>query len=601
MDLSSNVDADERAKERARRQQEIALLTQAMTSTEATWQPKSIEIVANITDNENITNEKEESKSNGVKEIETDSSIQLADDFDTAAMKHNIPISHQVDLSNHKKAVVCASFEPSGNRIITGSLDYNINMYDFGGMDARHNPFNTFAPQDGNCITSMCHSPTGDAFIVGTMSAQPKVFSRDGTEIVQFVRGDMYIVDITHTKGHTMEVTAVKWHPTDKHTVITSSLDGSIRIWDLNGERNFNMLMNKHVLKIRPSSGQPNQRLGATCCLYSPNGKRIIGGAVDGSIHIFNEKKVYSRADIIIKHAQGHNSAISSILFSKNDYTLVSRGNDDKICIWDIRKPKQEPVKVINSTYNSYPSANLEFNPNENIICCGISSQDSSNSTAKGPSNSTLAFYEVNGKSCSPYLQLGITQTKDSVNTPIPIYVKWCSNTNQICVTLSNGYTRIFYDPRISKKGALLSSTKAVKREFNPIVDTNIIVGEIINPNALPMYRNEGSLKRKIAELKDPIKTKVPDRPLDKGPIARGNSNFTKYVVENSVKNNDFDEDDPRAKLLKYDEIARADPMFTGAAYMHTQPKAVLHSMTFEEEQEEFFKNQKKALDIDRK
>ena len=50
MDLPSNVDADERAKERARRQQEIAALTQAMTSTEATWQPKPIEIVANITD-----------------------------------------------------------------------------------------------------------------------------------------------------------------------------------------------------------------------------------------------------------------------------------------------------------------------------------------------------------------------------------------------------------------------------------------------------------------------------------------------------------------------------------------------------------------------
>lgn len=599
MDAPVSVDAEERAKERARRQQEIAALAQAMTNTAATWEPKSIEIVAEMG---NHASEINESKSYITKEIETNISTQQADDFDTAAMKYNIPISHQVDLCNHRKAVTCASFEPSGNRIITGSLDYNINMYDFGGMDARHNPFSMFAPQEGNCITSMWHSPTGDAFVVGMMSPQPKVYSRDGTEIVQFVRGDMYIVDITHTKGHTMEVTGVKWHPTDKNIIITSSLDGSIRIWDLNGERNFNMLINKHVLKIRPSSGHPNQRLGATCCSFSHNGKRIIGGAADGSIHIFNEKKIYSRADIIIKHPQGHiSSAITSILFSKNDYTLVSRCKDDKICIWDIRKPKQEPVKVISNTYNSYPSSNVEFNPNETIICCGISSLDTNNSVLKGPSNSTIAFYEVNGSSHTPYLQFGITHTKDSANSPIPIYIKWCSTTNQICVTLSTGYTRIFYDPRISKKGALLSSTKVVKREFNPIVDTNIIVGEIINPHALPMYRNEGAVKRKMAELKDPIKTKVPERPVDKGPITYGNSQFTKYVVENSTKINDFDEDDPRKKLLKYDEIARADPMFTGAAYMHTQPKAVLHSMTFEEEQEEFSNKQKKALDIDRK
>jgi hypothetical protein len=27
------------------------------------------------------------------------------------------------------------SFERAGNRVVTGSLDYNIKIYDFGGMD----------------------------------------------------------------------------------------------------------------------------------------------------------------------------------------------------------------------------------------------------------------------------------------------------------------------------------------------------------------------------------------------------------------------------------------------------------------------------------
>lgn len=67
-----------------------------------------------------------------------------------------------------------------------------------------------------------------------------------------------------------MEVTGVQWHPSDKNTVLTSGLDGSLRVWDLLGEAHFGHLINKHVLKVRAATGQG--RLGATACCYSPNG-----------------------------------------------------------------------------------------------------------------------------------------------------------------------------------------------------------------------------------------------------------------------------------------------------------------------------------------
>lgn len=60
-----------------------------------------------------------------------------------------------------------------------------------------------------------------------------------------------------------------------------------------------------------------------------------------------------------------------------------------------------------------------------------------------------------------------------------------------ICSTAS-GCTRVFYDPRISKKGVLLSATKAPKREKDPT--DYAIMGEILNPHALPMYRVRISL-----------------------------------------------------------------------------------------------------------
>lgn len=67
-----------------------------------------------------------------------------------------------------------------------------------------------------------------------------------------------------------MEVCCVRWHPTEKNVVMTSSLDGSVRLWDLLGEAAFGNLVNKHVLKIRGLTGQ--SRVGATSCCFSPDG-----------------------------------------------------------------------------------------------------------------------------------------------------------------------------------------------------------------------------------------------------------------------------------------------------------------------------------------
>jgi len=48
------------------------------------------------------------------------------------------------------------------------------------------------------------------------------------------MKGDMYIRDLKNTKGHICGLTCGEWHPRTKETVLTSSEDGSLRIWDVN-------------------------------------------------------------------------------------------------------------------------------------------------------------------------------------------------------------------------------------------------------------------------------------------------------------------------------------------------------------------------------
>jgi hypothetical protein len=51
----------------------------------------------------------------------------------------------------------------------------------------------------------------------------------------------------------------------------------------------------------------------------------------------------------------------------------------------------------------------------------------------------------------------------------------------------STGKTRIFFDPRLSVKGAVITAGRNPKREKDP--SDYATIGDIYTPNALPMYR----------------------------------------------------------------------------------------------------------------
>lgn len=177
----------------------------------------------------------------------------------------------------------------------------------------------------------------------------------------------MYLRDLTNTKGHTMETTGCQWHPTDKNFILTSGLDGALRIWDLRGEASFGNLINKHVLKIRPKTGQNMIRLGATSCCYSRDGTRAIAGVTDGTIHIWFTHSHYNKADIIIDNPfqSNPNCFVMSLIESPTQSGLLaSRYENGLIQLWNYQTTGKKEVKQIqlfNQAENVYQMSNLEF------------------------------------------------------------------------------------------------------------------------------------------------------------------------------------------------------------------------------------------------
>lgn len=49
-------------------------------------------------------------------------------------------------LKDHTKVISALGLDPSGARLVSGSHDYDLKLWDFGGMDLRCKPFKSWEP-----------------------------------------------------------------------------------------------------------------------------------------------------------------------------------------------------------------------------------------------------------------------------------------------------------------------------------------------------------------------------------------------------------------------------------------------------------------------
>uniref|UniRef100_A0A8B9N988 WD repeat-containing protein 70 n=1 Tax=Accipiter nisus TaxID=211598 RepID=A0A8B9N988_9AVES len=203
-----------------------------------------------------------------------------------------IPDSHEITLQHGTKTVSALGLDPSGARLITGGYDYDVKFWDFAGMDASLQAFRSLQPCECHQIKSLQYSSTGDVILVVSGNSQAKVLDRDGFPVMECIKGDQYIVDMTNTKGHTAMLNSGCWHPKIKEEFLTCSNDGTVRTWDVNNEK-------KHKSVFKPRSVQ-GKRVIPTTCTYSRDGKLIAAGCQDGSIQIWDRNMSWVRIRVML-------------------------------------------------------------------------------------------------------------------------------------------------------------------------------------------------------------------------------------------------------------------------------------------------------------
>jgi WD40 repeat protein/serine/threonine protein kinase len=211
---------------------------------------------------------------------------------------------NQMTLKGHKAAVQSVSFSRDGNRIVSGSGDGTIRIWDV---------------ESGHSITTLDVQS-------GPVSAT--AFSPDGKQIVCATWGRVFTLwdavsggQMQRMSGHTQGVACLAFSP-DGTRIVSGSWDKTIRVWDV-------------------PSGRELRRLGGhsdmiSSVSFSPDGTQIVSGSHDKTIKIWDAATGHE-----LRTLKGHPGFVSSVGYSPDGKRIASGSYDGTLRVWDVASGKQ--------------------------------------------------------------------------------------------------------------------------------------------------------------------------------------------------------------------------------------------------------------------
>ena len=192
--------------------------------------------------------------------------------------------------------------------------------------------------------------------------------------------------------GHGKGVQCIKLHPTYGHLMLSASMDGSAKIWDVYNDRRCLMTYAGHAEAVRDATFSPDGSTFATCgfdrftrvwdtetgaalhtltpnrkmcyCVdfYPRDDKILLAGASDNRIYQWDLRA----NEEIVQEYNHHLQPVNSITFIDDDRRFVSTADDKKIFIWEHNIPV--PMKYISEPHmNAVPV--VELHPSTNFWC----------------------------------------------------------------------------------------------------------------------------------------------------------------------------------------------------------------------------------------
>ncbi|KIM21461.1 hypothetical protein M408DRAFT_36740, partial [Serendipita vermifera MAFF 305830] len=225
-------------------------------------------------------------------------------------------------IVGHKDPVNSVLFSSDGTRIVSGSWDSAIRVWDAETAEPVAGPFKGHSTED----ISMAFSPDGKRTAFGSWKGTIRVWD---TETGEMVAGPFEV--------HTSKITCVAFS-SDGKRIVSGSSDSTLRVCDAEtGE-----------MVAGPFEGHTSK---AVCVTFSLDGTQIVCGALDGTIRVWNART----AEMVAGPFKGHTDAVTCVAISPDGSRIVSGSWDQRIRVWDTKTAEMigEPLRGHGGWVNS--------------------------------------------------------------------------------------------------------------------------------------------------------------------------------------------------------------------------------------------------------
>jgi WD40 repeat protein len=254
-------------------------------------------------------------------------------------------------LTGHEDRVSSVAFSPDGTRIASGSVDHTLRLWDAKTGEPIGAPL---AGHEGY-VSSIAFSPDGTRIVSGSGDETLRLWdAKTGKPIGAPLNGH---------KGH---VSSIAFSPDGMR--IVSGGSGALRLWDARTGKSIGAPLEGHtnsVLRVTFSpdgtrivsgggetlrlwDGKTGQPIGAPLTghegyvlsvAFSPDGTRIVSGSADRTLRLWDAKT----GQPIGMPLKGYDGSVWSVAFSPDGTRIVS-GGDNTLRLWDAKTG--EPIGV---------------------------------------------------------------------------------------------------------------------------------------------------------------------------------------------------------------------------------------------------------------